>query len=90
MECEINNGFMTFSLPTEAADELVRQYLRNMALGLNDQIKELRDLKTPSDYQKIDLADSFFNRDAMIRVLEYITIISEHQEWLRDNKLNVD
>ena len=90
MECKINNGFITFSLPTEAADELVRQYLRNMALGLNDQIKELRDLKTPSDYQKIDLADSFFNRDAMIRVLEYISILSEHQEWLKDNKLNVD
>lgn len=90
MECEINNGFMTFSLPTEAADELVRQYLRNMALGLNEQIKELKSKKKLADYEKMDIADSYFYRDAMIKVLEYITIHSEHQEWLKDNKLNVD
>ncbi len=90
MELELKDGYMSFSLPAEAADNMVQQYLRHTALGLNEQIKELKSKKKLADYEKMDIADSYFYRDAMIKVLEYITIHSEHQEWLKDNKLNVD
>lgn len=90
MELELKDGYMNFSLPSEAADDMVQQYLRHLALGLNDQIKELKSRKKLADYEKMDIADSYFYRDAMIKVLEYITIHSEHEAWIRDNKLNVD
>lgn len=90
MELELKDGYMNFSLPSEAADDMVQQYLRHLALGLNDQIKELKSRKKLADYEKMDIADSYFYRDAMIKVLEYITINSEHEAWIRDNKLNVD
>lgn len=90
MECEIKQGYMTFTMPSETADNMVQQYLRDFALGLNDQIKELKSKKNIKDYEKKDIADSYFYRDAMIKVLEYITTDSEHKEWLKYNKLNVD
>ena len=90
MELELKDGYMSFSLPAEAADDVVQQYLRYTALGLNEQIKELesKELSMLANYEKEDLVDSYSYRDAMIKVLEYISLDSEHKQWLRDNDLN--
>ena len=90
MELEFKDGYMNFSLPSEAADDMVQQYLRHLALGLNEQIKELKskELSKLANYEKEDLVDSYSYRDSTIKVLEYISLDSEHKQWLRDNNLN--
>lgn len=80
----------TLTLPVDTADLFVQEYLRELALGLNEQIKELKSKKKIKDYEKMDIADSYFYRDAMIKVLEYITTDTEHKAWIKDNNLNVD
>lgn len=80
------DNFITFEMPADTADDLVRQYLRNLHVNLQAEIRELQQRKRKTSAQIKDLRYTIIVKNSVLEVLEYLTTVNEHIEYLKKTK----
>ena len=68
----------------ETADRIIVAEMLDQYSNLKQEIKELKTIENPSDYQKEDLEDNEKLLDAVITILKHYTTIDDWPEELKD------
>ena len=66
------------------ADRIVVATMVDQYSNLKQEIKELKTIKNPSDYQKEDMEDNEKLLDSVITILKHYSVRSEWPEELKD------
>ena len=66
------------------ADRIVVATMVDQYSNLKQEIKELKTIENPSDYQKEDLEDNEKLLDSVITILKHYSVRSEWPEELKD------